>query len=60
MIKQANKFIKPQKIDYQLLINVWVDDQKRIEVIKRMQIADKNFSLEKIRTIQFIATSTHH
>ena len=50
MFKHGNKFIKPKKIDYQIMINVWVDDQKRIDVIKRLMIADKNFSLEKIRT----------
>lgn len=50
MIKNGNKFIKPQKINYEHLINVWVDDTKRIDIVKRLLITDKNFKLEKLRT----------
>jgi hypothetical protein len=50
MIKNGNKFIKPQKINYEQLINVWVDDTRRIEVVKRLMIADETFKLDKLRT----------
>ena len=32
------------------MLNVWVDDSRRIEIVKRLLIADKNFKLEKLRT----------
>lgn len=50
MFKHGNTFIKPQKVDYKNLINVWVDDTKRIEFVKILMLTDKSFSLEKLRT----------
>lgn len=50
MIKNGNDFIKPKKINYTELINVWVDDTKRIDMIKRLMITDRNFKLEKLKT----------
>ena len=50
MIKNGNQYTKPKKINYTELINVWVDDTKRIEVVKRLMITDQNFKLEKLKT----------
>jgi hypothetical protein len=50
MFKQSNTFIKSKKLDYQDFINVWVEDQKRIEMTKVLMIEDKNFKLERLRT----------
>lgn len=50
MIKNGNDFIKPKQINYTELINVWVEDTKRIEMVKRFLITDKNFKLEKLKT----------
>lgn len=50
MIKSGNQYIKPEKVNYEHLINVWVDEQKRIDIVKHLMITDKNFRLEKIRT----------
>lgn len=50
MLKQGNTYIKPKKIEYQEFINVWVDDQKRLECVKTLMITDKNFKLERLRT----------
>jgi hypothetical protein len=50
MFKNSNKYIKPKKADYQNLINVWVEDSKRLELIKRLMITDSSFKLEKLKT----------
>lgn len=50
MIKNGNDFIKPKQINYTELINVWVEDTKRIDLVKRLMITDKNFQLEKLKT----------
>ena len=50
MIKNGNQYTKPKKINYTELINVWVDDTKRIEFVKTLMIKDKNFKLEKLKT----------
>jgi len=50
MIKNGNQYTKPKKINYTELINVWVDDTKRIEFVKTLMITDKNFKLEKLKT----------
>lgn len=50
MIKNGNDFVKPKQINYTELINVWVEDTKRIEMVKRLMITDKNFKLEKLKT----------
>ena len=50
MIKNGNDFIKTKQINYTELINVWVEDTKRIEMVKRLMITDKNFKLEKLKT----------
>lgn len=50
MFKHGNVYIKPKKIDYQEYLNVWVDDTKRIEQVKHLMIADKNFKLERLKT----------
>lgn len=50
MIKNGNDFVKPKQINYTELINVWVEDTKRIDMVKRMMITDKNFKLEKLKT----------
>lgn len=50
MFKSGNKFLQPEKYDYQKMINVWVDDKKRIDVIKRLMIEDKTTNLQKIKT----------
>lgn len=50
MLNIGNQFVKPKKINYQDYLNVWVDDQKRIDIVKRLMITDKNFNLETLRT----------
>lgn len=50
MFKQGNVYIKPKKVDYTEYLNVWVDDTKRIEMVKVLMIADKDFKLEKLKT----------
>lgn len=50
MIKNGNEFVKPKQINYTELINVWVEDTKRIDMVKRLMITDKNFKLEKLKT----------
>jgi hypothetical protein len=50
MIKHGNKYIRPEKVDYRNLINVWVDETKRIEMVKILMLSDKTFYLEKLRT----------
>lgn len=50
MIKSGNKFVQPVKPDYQNMMNVWVDDKKRIAIIKSLMIEDKNFNVERIKT----------
>jgi hypothetical protein len=50
MIKNGNNYIKPKKVDYQDFLNVWVDDTKRLEIVKTLMITDKNFNIEKLRT----------
>jgi hypothetical protein len=50
MIKNGNDFVKPKQVNYTELINVWVEDTKRIEMVKRFLITDKNFKLEKLKT----------
>jgi hypothetical protein len=50
MFKQSNTYIKSKKLDYQDFLNVWVEDQKRIEMTKILMIEDKNFKLERLRT----------
>ena len=50
MIKNGNDFIKTKQINYTELINVWVEDTKRIDIVKRLMITDKNFKLEKLKT----------
>jgi len=49
MIKHGNKFIRPGKPNYEQLINVWVDDTKRIDIVKNLMITDQTFKLEKLR-----------
>ena len=49
MIKQANKFIKQKPPHYTELINVWAEDTRRIEIVKKMMIANKDFKLDKLR-----------
>ena len=50
MIKHGNKFIRPVKPNYEQLINVWVDDTRRIDIVKRLMLVDHTFKLEKLRT----------
>jgi hypothetical protein len=52
MFKSGNQFIKPnpQKSDYQNLINVWVDNNKRIDVVKRLMLTNKNVNMQKLKT----------
>lgn len=50
MIKHGNKFIKPSKINYEQMINVWSDETLRISVVKRLMITDETFKLERLRT----------
>ena len=50
MFKHGNTYIKPKPIDYREFLNVWVDDTKRLEIVKVLMITDKNFDLEKLRT----------
>ena len=50
MIKQGNTYIKPKKVDYQDFLNVWVEDTKRLEMVKTLMITDQNFKLERLRT----------
>ena len=52
MIKSGNTYIKPQtgKSDYQNLINVWVDNNKRVEVVKRLMITNKNFNIQRLKS----------
>ena len=50
MIKNGNEFAKPKTLNYTELINVWVDDTKRIDLVRRLMITDKNFRLEKLKT----------
>lgn len=50
MIKNGNEFVKPKPVNYTELINVWVEDTKRIDMVKRLMITDKNFKLEKLKT----------
>lgn len=49
MIKSTNQFIKRPKPHYTELINVWVEDRDRIEIVKRMMIGNKDFKLEKLK-----------
>ena len=43
------EYIKVQKnkSDYQNIINVWVDKNKRIEVVKQLMLTNKNFNMKK-------------
>jgi hypothetical protein len=50
MIKHGNKFVRPVKPNYEQMINVWVDDTKRIDIVKRLMLVDHTFKLEKLRT----------
>jgi hypothetical protein len=52
MLKSGNTFIKPQpqKGDYQNLINVWIDNNKRIEVVKRLMLTNRNLNMQKLKT----------
>jgi hypothetical protein len=52
MLKSSNSFIKPQpqKSDYQNLINVWIDNNKRVEVIKRLMLTNGKVNLQKLKT----------
>ena len=50
MIKNANKFIKPAKHNYENLINVWVDDTRRLALVKTLMLTDETFKLARLRT----------
>jgi len=50
MFKQGNSYVKNKKVDYRDFLNVWIDDTKRLEMVKVLMITDKNFKLEKLRT----------
>lgn len=49
MMKSSNTFLKKKPIHYSQLINVWIEDTKRIEAVKIMMIENKNFKLEKLK-----------
>lgn len=49
MLKHSNKFFRPKPPEYSQLINVWVEDKKRIDIVKRLMIGNKDFKLQKLR-----------
>lgn len=49
MFKTSNKYLKPKPRDYQNLINVWVSDEKRKEIILQLTYDSPGFQLEKLK-----------
>ena len=52
MFKSGNSFLKLQqsKSDYQNLINVWVDNNRRKDVVKYLMLTNKNLNIQRIKT----------
>jgi hypothetical protein len=49
MLKTSNTYIRRKPIHYTQLINVWVDETKKLETIKRLMIGSRHFNLEKLK-----------
>lgn len=53
MIKNSNKFIKPKPVNYTQLINVWVDDSKRIEYVQKLLLTSSKENVNSIMKLKY-------
>ena len=49
MIRRSSKALKYSNYSEYNVINVWASDQKRLECIEKLMIADKNFKLTSLK-----------
>ena len=49
MIRRSSKALKYSNYTEFDIINVWVSDQKRIDMVKRLMLADKNFKVTSLK-----------
>ena len=50
MLKLSNKFIRTPQPHYSQLINVWIDETTKKDVIKQLLLENKDFKIDRLRT----------